>query len=249
MYTDSHVHLYDAYRRTGELPSLSGDMLVCASAHDKDEFLWQEAFARSNPGRVLLSFGIHPQKPEQAELPFLEELVRSRRIRAIGECGFDLFDDTFRKTAKKQAEVWETQLEFALQADLPLIVHARKAMHLVFAATGRLKKARAVVFHGWPGSAAEAESFLKRGVNAWFSAGKGLLRGDRSLVETVKNLPATRLLSETDAPYMQCKGELFSVPGDIRTVVAAFARIRECGEAELAGILSRSFREVFGDCP
>jgi len=249
MYTDSHVHLYDLFCRTGDIPFLDPDMRVCASAHDRDEFLWQEAFARSNPGRVWLSFGIHPQKSERLEVPFLEELVRARRIQAIGECGFDLFDETFRQTAREQAEVWEIQLELALLADLPLVIHARKAMHLVFADTFRLKRLRAVVFHGWPGSAVEAESLLKRGVNAWFSAGKGLLRGDRSLIETVRMLPAARLLSETDAPYMQCKGEPFSVPGDIRSVVAALARIRKCGETELAGILSRSFTEVFGDCP
>ncbi len=107
MYTDSHAHPYDLFRKTGLMPELADDQCVCASAHDRDEFLWHEAFARLNPGRVRLSFGIHPQKPEAVEIPFLEELARTGRIDAVGECGFDFFSDAYRSTARGSSSMRE----------------------------------------------------------------------------------------------------------------------------------------------
>jgi len=245
MYTDSHAHPYDLFRKTGLMPALADDQCVCASAHDRDEFLWHEAFARLNPGRVRLSFGIHPQKPEAVEIPFLEELARTGRIDAVGECGFDFFSDAYRSTAREQAAVWDLQLDLALRFSLPLVIHARKALHLVFADTKRLSRLPAVAFHGWPGSASEAESLLKRGIDARFCAGKALLRGDKSLLETVRALPADRLLSETDAPYMQDRTEPYSVFADIRRVVAALSRAKNMQEAEMTEVLYRSFTAVF----
>ncbi len=247
MYTDSHAHLYDLFRQSGVVPELQSDLYVCASAHDRTEFLWQEVFAAAHPGRVHLSFGIHPQKPEIDQFSFLEELARSRRIQAIGECGFDLFTEAFRHSEGEQMGVWDIQIDLALRYSLPLVIHARKSLHHVFADTKRLKKLPAVVFHSWSGSAIEAESFLKRGINAWFSSGKALLRGDRSLRETVRSLPVERLLSETDAPYMQDRTEPFSVLGDIRTVVAEIAHIRNMDEGELIKAIFRSFMTVYGE--
>ncbi len=252
MHTDSHIHLMDFYRASGFIPVLPSDITVCASAHQREEFMWQEDFAMKNPFQVLLSFGIHPQDREMSSADkkdFLQILASERRIQAIGECGFDLFTPEFRETEKEQQMVWNFQLDLAAASGLSLIIHCRKAMGLVFADIKKLKKVRAVVFHGWSGSVVEAKSFLSRGVNAYFSAGKGLLRGDRSLRESVTELPGTTLLTETDSPYMVLKGEKYSVPEDIYPVTALIARLRQEGLDELQTVLSANFRTVFGAHP
>lgn len=249
MLSDAHIHLYDFFCASGTVPEIDPGLIVCASAHDREEFLWQERFAAANRGRIWLSFGIHPQEPVNDEREFLTALAASCRIAAIGECGFDLFTPDFARRLDEQKGAWDFQLELAIAYKLPLIIHCRKALHLVFADTKRLKRLPAVVFHGWPGSLREAESMLNRGVNGFFCAGKALLRGDRSLRETVSGLPIERLLTETDAPWMAGRGEPYSVPSDIAAVTSTAAALAGMDAAAFAERVRMNFRMAFGDCP
>lgn len=249
MTSDAHVHLYDWMTLSGHNPDIPGDFFLCASACEPAEFRWQEEYASKHPGRVFLSFGVHPQDPDESGIAFLEELASARRISAVGESGFDLYGPAFRARLGEQRTVWYAQVSIALDARLPLVIHCRKALHLVFADSKRLSRLPAVVFHGWPGSLREARSFLDRGLNAFFCAGKGLLRGDRSLIETVRGLPGTRLLTETDAPYMRLGNEQFSSPLDIEAVTAEAARLRGVGTREFAKTVGANFSSVFGGYP
>jgi len=245
MYADAHAHLFDLSARLGADPDIPEGDRVCASAHSRDEFLWQEGYARARAGRVILSFGIHPQEPSLGESAFLHELARSGRIQAIGECGFDLYDPAFKATERAQREAFGIQLELARETGLPLVTHCRRALHLFFAEAAALKRLSAVIFHGWPGSAAEARAFLARGVNAYFSVGKALLRGSPRLADTARSIDAERLLSETDAPYMAGRGEGYTGLGAIGDVVAAIARTRGTDASEMARILSDNFSSAF----
>lgn len=249
MFTDAHLHLYDLADALKARPALDADTAVCSSSWRAGEFEWTEALARDYPGQVIPSFGIHPQEPSGEGIEYLEGLIGAKRLGAVGECGFDLFNAGFRATLDQQRRVWDIQLDLAARAGLPLIVHCRKALHLVFADSRRLKRLPAVVFHGWPGSPVEAESFLKRGINAWFSVGKGLLRGDKSLVDTARRLPIDRLLTETDSPWMTLRGESYSIPGDIRLVLESVAALRGMNAGEFAGRIEENFRTVFSGWP
>lgn len=249
MYVDAHLHIKNAVDRLADQGYPDEKTLVCASSCTLEEFEWHEAFARTRAGRVYLSHGIHPQQPLVDHAALLDSLCQSHRLDAIGEAGFDLFTPENRATLPLQRAVWDLQLDLAHAFSLPLIIHCRKGMDLIFADSRRLKKLRAIIFHGWPGSAIEAQSLLARGINAWFSAGKGLLRGDRSLIETVRTVPPQRLLSETDAPWMQMKGEVATHPHDIRAVVALMARIRQISPTQMEGLLELNFRSVFPGTP
>jgi len=249
MYCDAHIHLFDycSVSESGYVPDT--DMVFCASAHDPDEFRFQEQCMHAFPERIVLSYGIHPQNPVSSSRIFLETLIDEKRIVAIGECGFDLFTKDFKATLSDQKIVWDFQVELAISSGLALVVHCRKALDLIFADSKRLSKVASVVFHGWPGSLREAQSLLDRGINAFFCTGKSLARGDRSLRQTVAGLPVSRLLTETDAPYMQSRGESWSTPQDIRGV-AAFAA--ECAEVELLEflrIVHGNFNAVYGIHP
>lgn len=268
MLTDAHIHLFDLDAVSRGTAALPIDVMACASAHAIDEFLWQEAFARareaasresrtndlhsngSGPvGRVVLSFGVHPQLPDPEGLRVLETLASEGRIAAVGECGFDLFTGEFARRLDDQKRAWDAQLSIASDAGLPLVVHCRKALHLVFADTARLRRLKAVVFHGWPGSAREAESMLGRGVNAFFCAGKSLLSGDRSLVGTVRALPVGRILTETDAPYMKAFGEAWTDPASIAEIATRAAEISGTPTDAFESAAETSFRVVFGIRP
>lgn len=246
MYTDAHVHLYDIFLKTGREPDFGTCGAVCASSHGKEEFLWQERLRSLYPDRVFLSFGIHPQEPDADGLPFLETLAREGRLAAIGEAGFDAWNETYRAALVSQGIVWEAQLELARAYGLPLVVHCRKALNLIFSDSARLARLAAVVFHGWPGSAVEARSMLGRGVNAFFSAGKGLLRGDKSLAATVVAVGPDRVLAETDAPWMTLRGEDYSMPADIVPVHGRIAELWSVSGESAAASIAGNFFKVYG---
>lgn len=255
MLTDAHIHLFDLDAASQGRCALPEGVMACASAHTVDEFIWQENFARTRAarrdraadvGQVVLSIGVHPQNPDPAGIPVLETLVAEGRVAAVGECGFDLFTKDFALLLDAQKKTWDAQLSIAEASGLPLVVHCRKALHLVFADTARLRRLKAVVFHGWPGSAREAESLLSRGVNAFFCAGKSLARGDRSLAETVRALPASRILTETDAPYMKASGEAWTDPRSIADISARAADLSGMERLAFESAVETSFREVFG---
>lgn len=245
MYTDCHIHLYDLAEKVGDALSIEPLSIVCSSSWNERDFLWNEAFAKERPGRVLLSFGVHPQEPDSSTLDVLERLLSDSRVHAIGEAGFDRFEARYSRDIGRQRYAWDAQLELAKRYDMPLIIHCRKAMDLIFADSLKLSGLRSVIFHGWPGSAVEAASFLRRGINAYFSCGKGLLRVDRSLAETARALPLDRLLTETDAPWMTLKGEAYSVPADVSDVTKTLADIREMPVEVCERSISDNFTHAF----
>lgn len=175
---------------------------------------------------VLFSFGIHPQNPVTDEAEFLYRLLETRQIHAIGECGFDLFNDEYKQLLPMQQTVWDMQLRWAHNFQLPVVIHCRKALPLIFDSVPRLKKLPAVIFHGWGGSPQEASAFLKKGVNAYFSLGKAVLRGQKSVCAMAASFDSTRLLTETDAPYMRLKAEPYTHPYDIIAVTKQCANLR-----------------------
>lgn len=236
MYVDAHIHILDTLEnvipnslesKEDEVASLfNDDIFFCASSNEAERFIIQQDLCSKYSSSFILSFGIHPQAPSFDGLDFLQELLETKKINAIGECGFDFFTSEYKKTEEIQKTVWAEQLRLAQKYGLPIIVHCRKGLPLIFADTMKLKKLPSVIFHGWSGSNAEASAFLKRGVNAYFCIGKGLLRGQKAQLETCAKQELSHLLIETDAPYMCLKGEPYSIPNDIKTVFLAAYKIR-----------------------
>ena len=223
----AHDHTeYERHRRLFErdLCSRGGSSTTGTVLHQSETHLQPSA-----QQHVLFSFGIHPQNPVTDEAEFLYRLLETRQIQAIGECGFDLFNDEYKRLLPMQQTIWDMQLQWAQEFQLPVVIHCRKALPLIFDSVPRLKKLPAVIFHGWAGSPQEASAFLKKGVNAYFSIGKAVLRGQKSVCAMAASFDSTRLLTETDAPYMRLKAEPYSHPSDIIAVTAQCANLRYKG--------------------
>ncbi len=254
MLTDAHFHALDleridpswldAYRGLG--------VIGVASCHSSEE--WEHADGLRRGGLPLLvSFGVHPQLPVPDEEARIAELASSGGIDAVGECGFDLFDAAYAATEREQSARFSAMAGIALANGLPLVVHARKAMDRIFRASKELSRARSVVFHSWPGSAAEGKALLARGVNAFFSLGASALAGRRRSVDSLRGLPADRILAETDAPY-QPPPRSFRAPGspphsrpaDLPSVIAALAALRDVAPGEFESTSEEAFMAAYG---
>ena len=198
---------------------------------------------------VVQCFAVHPQllavnvTAVDASLGALHALSAENRLDAIGETGFDLFDERFRAAEKVQDGLFAEHLEIAIAKGLPMVLHVRRAMHKVFALSQRLKKVPAVIFHSYPGTAREGGDLLKRGVNAYFSFGTTLLLNHKIARQACAGLPLERLLTETDAPYQPLRGIGYSAWRDLPAILGGMLALRGEGlpAQELERIICGNF--------
>ena len=122
------------------------------------------------------------------------------RFYGIGEVGIDLYwDKTFRK---EQMEAFEEQVNWALEYDLPLIIHCREAYPELLEILEPYKQTTLRgIFHSFTGSSEEAAHLLEYdsfmlGINGVVTFKKS------SLPEVLKNVPLNRVVLETDSPYL-----------------------------------------------
>ena len=243
MIFDAHFHLKQLLEVSPQSAEFikENDFLGICSCRTLQEVEFVGNFIAKNPEtaqKLKISFGIHPQAPVEKELETLEKLISESRISAVGEIGLDRFNEEFAATIDLQKKLFSAQLEMAEIAELPVILHIRKAIPEVFEQIQELRKIKKVIFHSFSGTAAEAESILNHGVNAFFSFGNALLNGHKKALAAVKSLPAERILTETDAPYQSKKGETFSKLQDILQIVEKMNEIRHSERSEESGDVS-----------
>ena len=162
------------------------------------------ALAREHPGELFATAGVHPHHASEytAECDAQMRALHSHpEVVAVGECGLDYFRDFSPRPAQRRA--FELQLQIAADTGKPLFLHQRDA-HADFIGVmsefaGQLGPA---VVHGFTGSRQELFDCLDRdwhiGITGWLCDERRGLH----LRELVKNIPADRLMVETDSPYL-----------------------------------------------
>ncbi|MCR5231378.1 MAG: TatD family hydrolase [Acholeplasmatales bacterium] len=146
--------------------------------------------------------GLHPSEANSNYLEEFEEFKRfakENKIYAVGECGLDYhWDITYKEEQKK---LFRLQCEYAIENDLPIIVHSRDAQQDTFdiikSYNGKLKG----VMHCYSGSKELAKEYVKLGF--YISLGGPLtFKNAKEPKEVCINTPLDRLLIETDCPYL-----------------------------------------------
>lgn len=133
---------------------------------------------------------------EPKHLQQLEIWLATERPVAVGECGLDFFVDGL--DPPQQRFYFQRQLELAKDFDLPLILHARRALAEVIAALRAIGGLRGVV-HSFGGSAEQARELFKLGFHLGIGGPLTYERAAR-LRGIVTNMPIEFLLLETDSP-------------------------------------------------
>jgi len=260
---DAHCHPFDLADCLDDAEEERRRLgVICAtSATTLEEFEYCERLSsqakQDKAAPLLPCFAVHPQMASiikttpnvtryslQDNLSVLDTLAAQGRLYAVGETGFDLYNDDFRETEKTQDELFSIHLEIALQYDLPLVIHSRRAMHKIFANSAEIKKCRAVVFHSWSGTAGEGEALLRRGMNAFFSFGAAIMLNHKEAVRCCAVFPPARLLTETDAPFQPLRGREFSRYADIAAILGAMETLR--GGEKMQECIERNFNMAFG---
>lgn len=264
-YIDAHTHAQfaaydgdrDAVIRRAED---SGIALVVAGT--KKETSEAAVELAKQYEHVYAAVGLHPihashsvSDPEELQYEKLlpendfdyagyKKLAQDSRVVAIGECGLDHFhlEGDVEAKKKKQQEVFASHIELAREVKKPLMIHSRNAMeetiHMVQDAPGG-------IMHFFSGTVSEAKQLLDRGF--YFTFG-GVLTFVRDYDDVVRMIPADRILSETDAPYVApvpYRGKR-NEPAYVVEVVKKLAELKKMSVGTMAEKIVENAERIFG---
>lgn len=181
------------------------------------------------------AYGLHPMyldahRPEH--LPALRAWIERERPLAVGECGLDYFVEGL--DAEAQLFYFDGQLRLAREFDLPVIVHARRAVDAVIAAIRRIGGLRGVV-HSFSGSAEQAAQLHRLGFLLGIGGPVTYARANR-LRKLVAGMPLEQLLLETDSPDQPGaahRGQR-NEPAHLLEVLDAIATLRKVPRDDIA---------------
>jgi TatD DNase family protein len=201
--------------------------------------------ARAHP-ELKPAYGLHPVHLDAHQPSDLDRLARwlgDERPVAVGECGLDFFVDGL--DPGRQRACFVAQLELAREFDLPVVVHARRAVEEVIATVRRIGGLRGVV-HSYGGSAEQARQLHGLGFRIGIGGPITFERANR-LRSVVVAAPLSQLLLETDAPDQPDavhRGQR-NEPARLPHVLAAVAAARGEPEERIADATSDNARELF----
>ncbi len=194
--------------------------------------------------------GLHPTSVNEnyhSELDVvLRELKSDKKYVAIGEVGMDLYwDKTYEK---EQAAVLSKQLEWALDFNLPVVIHCRNAFDSICEVLRKFSgSSLRGIFHSFAGTAAEAMYLMEHfdfllGIN-------GIVTFKKSTIpDVLKVIPLEKIVLETDSPYLApvpCRGRR-NESANVKYVLLKVAEIYGKTPEEVAKITSESALKVFG---
>ncbi len=159
------------------------------------------ALARQHE-HVFATIGIHPTDTEVFDAPAFVELVADPNVVAIGECGLDYYRDQSSETKAHQRNVFQQQLVFAREHNLPVMIHGRPSAGSMdaYEDTIALLKEYEVKgnVHFFVGTTAIAQQFLDLGFTLSFD---GPITFTHDYDDVVRYVPADALMAETDSPF------------------------------------------------
>jgi TatD DNase family protein len=253
MLIDSHCHLdyYSAAERAGILARArdAGVAHMVTIGTRLSRAAEQLALVAEIPG-LWCTIGTHPHHAAEEDLPqeqVIADLASHPAVIGIGEAGLDYFYD--RAPRDVQAACFRRQIGAARRAGLPVCIHARDADEDVFAILkdehdqgGRFD----FLLHCFSSGRALAERAVALGGYVSFS---GILTFPKSaeLRALAADLPADRLLVETDAPYLApvpFRGKR-NEPAYVAHTARVLAEVRGISEAALGELTSANFRTLF----
>lgn len=186
--------------------------------------------------KLELALGIHPwwaQSATETQLTALRQyLTDETSVCAVGEIGLDFAlngadeADTYH-IHQRQQQWFSEQLALAATARKPVILHHRKSQPALLAELKRQQFSQGGILHAFSGSSAQAHAFLDLGFKLGIGGTISYERA-RKTRDTLKKLPLSALVLETDAPAMPLAGfqGLVNTPAQLALVFAELCALR-----------------------
>jgi TatD DNase family protein len=192
------------------------------------------------------AYGLHPMFLSEHLPEHINELrgwIEREKPCAVGECGLDFFVDGL--DAELQRFYFNEQLKLAREFELPLVIHARRAVDEVIASIKKIGKLRGVI-HSYSGSEEQAQQLFKLGFCIGIGGPVTYDRAQR-LRRLVSKMPIEFLLLETDSPDQpnaDCRGQR-NEPARLLDVLKVVAELRAQSQDEIAKVTTANAEALF----
>jgi TatD DNase family protein len=253
MITDTHTHLYseqfnDDRKAMMQRAKEAGVSRFFIPAIDSSYTESMFSLEKENPDTVFLMMGLHPTSVKEN---YLEELIHvknwidKRNFYAIGEIGIDLYWD--KSFLTQQQEAFKTQIKWAKEKNLPIVIHCRNAFDEIFEIL-EAKKANDLrgIFHCFTGTLEQAKQAIsynmKLGIGgvATFKNGK--------IDAFLHEIDLKHIVLETDSPYLApvpFRGKR-NESSYIINVLDKLVDIYGISFNEIAEITTQNSKDIFG---
>jgi TatD DNase family protein len=207
MLIDSHVNLhapqFDEDREAVIARARAAGVRLMVNISDKVSNFEAVRLVARHPD-IWCTVGTHPhyaQEDPELTARTLIDLAADPRVVGVGECGLDFHSDLSPREI--QAQVFRVHVAAARETGLPLVVHTREADEVMaeILETEYAKGPFRILMHCYTSGAELARRAAALG--AWFSvSGIATFKGAEDVRALVRDMPAERIMVETDCPYL-----------------------------------------------
>lgn len=249
---DSHTHLY-----VSQFDDDREEVLARAIKEGIDTFLIpaidasyyerMRTLKEMAPEKIHLMAGLHPTHVKdnyQEELAVVKTELSSNSYCAVGEIGIDLYWDT--SFLKEQQDAFAQQIEWAIEKDIPIVIHCRDAFDEVFEVLDHYKTQTIKgIFHCFTGTkeqalqAIEHDLLLGIGGVVTFKNGK--------IDQFLNEISLDHIALETDSPYLApvpYRGKR-NESSYLSLVLDKVAALYGCSKSEVAVRTSANIHRIF----
>jgi TatD DNase family protein len=193
------------------------------------------------------AYGLHPMfcsEHQNEDLVSLREWIEQEQPVAVGECGLDFYIKDPDK--ERQLELFIAQLGIARECNLPVIIHARKAVEEIIISLDKFPELRGVL-HSYSGSLQQANRLIEMGFIMSFG---GPITNPRSsrLRQLVSELPLDSIMLESDSPDqpdIEHQGQR-NEPSYLPLILQQMSEIREEPIEVIAAQTTANAQQLFG---
>lgn len=244
---DTHCHVYDGEMENADeiimkAKEMGIELILNGTDPSSNIKVLELAKKHENVHAAIGYFYTFADDVSDADIALLDSQLESDSVIAVGEIGLDYYHTKDNKDS--QIRLFERMLELAERHGLPVIVHSRNASQDTYDLLKRHEVTGSL--HCYQGSAEMARQFVKIG----FYIGIGgpiTYEKSKKIKRTVKEVDTSRLLVETDSPYLSPedkKGEI-NTPFNLKLIIKKLADELDINEEDVTRITEENAKRLF----
>ena len=255
--TDTHTHLYypdfkidvDKMMRQAMQRGITRFFLPNV---DSESIPLMYDVHQKYPNTTFMMMGLHPcsvKENVEEELAICLKELNSLSFVGIGEIGIDLYwDKTF---LKQQQDAFATQINWAIDRDLPFVIHSRNAFEETFEVLDSVRQSKnnikyRGIFHCFSGTIKHAERAIEMGLH--LGVGGVVTFKNSGLDKIVEAIDLKHIVLETDAPYLApnpFRGKV-NMPEYLYYIAEHVAMLKQMHIKQVAEITTENSMIIFG---
>jgi TatD DNase family protein len=251
---DTHCHLYGSAFKNDIVETIQraekeGVEKFYLPGIDSEVLEDMLALEARYPGKCIAMMGLHPcsvKEDYESELKLVEDWLARRSFVAVGEIGLDFYWD--RTFEQQQYQAFHRQIEWALQYDIPIVIHSRDSMEESIGVIREHQKGNLRgIFHCFSGDARAAQEIVDLGF--YLGIGGVLTYKNSGLPEAIREIDLRRLVLETDAPYLTpvpFRGKR-NESSYLKYIVHKLAEVKGLPVEEVARVTTENAQKIFGN--